>query len=132
MAMVPKMLIIDDEPLMRITLQDSLVGEGYEVVAAETGRKGVDLLRKNQWDIIITDLKLPDLEGIEILKEAKSLNPSTEVILITAYGPIDSAVSAMKEGASDYPSCSYRSLGMLRSISSSSSLGMVGLAYSIA
>ena len=102
MAMVPKMLIIDDEPLMRITLQDSLVGEGYEVVAAETGRKGVDLLRKNQWDIIITDLKLPDLEGIEILKEAKSLNPSTEVILITAYGSIDSAVSAMKEGASDY------------------------------
>ena len=102
MAMVPKMLIIDDEPLMRITLQDSLVGEGYEVVAAETGRKGVDLLRKNQWDIIITDLKLPDLEGIEILKEAKFLNPSTEVILITAYGSIDSAVSAMKEGASDY------------------------------
>ena len=100
--MVPKMLIIDDEPLMRITLQDSLVGEGYEVVAAETGRKGVDLLRKNQWDIIITDLKLPDLEGIEILKEAKFLNPSTEVILITAYGSIDSAVSAMKEGASDY------------------------------
>lgn len=100
--MVPKILIIDDEPLMRITLQDSLVGEGYEVVAAETGRKGVDFLRKNQWDIIITDLKLPDLEGIEILKEAKSLNPSTEVILITAYGSIDSAVSAMKEGASDY------------------------------
>ena len=97
-----KILVIDDEPLMRITVQDALVGEGYEVVAAETGRKGSDLLRQNHTDIVITDLRLPDMDGIQILREVKSSHPSTQVILITAYGSIDSAVTAMKEGATDY------------------------------
>jgi len=97
-----KILVIDDEPLMRITVQDALVGEGYEVVAAETGRKGSDFLRQNHTDIVITDLRLPDMDGIQILREVKSSHPSTQVILITAYGSIDSAVTAMKEGATDY------------------------------
>src|SRR3990172_4318449 len=97
-----KILVIDDEPLMRITIQDALVGEGYEVVAAETGGKGSDLLRQNHTDIVITDLRLPDMDGIQILREVKSSHPSTQVILITAYGSIDSAVTAMKEGATDY------------------------------
>jgi DNA-binding NtrC family response regulator len=97
-----KILVIDDEPLMRITVQDALVGEGYEVVAAETGKKGSDLLRQNHTDIVITDLRLPDMDGIQILREVKSTYPSTQVILITAYGSIDSAVTAMKEGATDY------------------------------
>ena len=97
-----KILVIDDEPLMRITIQDALVGEGYEVVAAETGEKGSDLLRQNHTDIVITDLRLPDMDGIQILREVKSSHPSTQVILITAYGSVDSAVTAMKEGATDY------------------------------
>jgi len=97
-----KIMVVDDEPLMRVTIQDALVGEGYEAVSVETGRKGVDLLHKAQWDILITDLRLPDMDGIQILKEVKPLNPQTDVILITAYGSIDSAVTAMKEGASDY------------------------------
>jgi DNA-binding NtrC family response regulator len=97
-----KIMVVDDEPLMRVTIQDALVGEGYEAVSVETGGKGVNLLHKAQWDILITDLRLPDMDGIQILKEVKSLNPQTDVILITAYGSIDSAVTAMKEGASDY------------------------------
>src|SRR4030043_39632 len=97
-----RIMVIDDEPLMRVTIQDALIAEGYEVVTAETGKKGLDLFGDNQNDILITDLKLPDMDGIEILKEIKIRNPEAHVIVITAYGSIDSAVTAMKEGASDY------------------------------
>ncbi len=95
-------MVIDDEPLMRITIQDALEAEGYEVSIAETGQKGLSLFRKNTADILITDLKLPDMDGLHLLKEVKRMNPETQVIMITAYGSIDSAVTAMKEGASDY------------------------------
>jgi len=95
-------MVIDDEPLMRITIQDALEAEGYEVSIAETGQKGLSLFRKNTVDILITDLKLPDMDGLHLLKEAKRMNPETQVIMITAYGSIDSAVTAMKEGACDY------------------------------
>jgi len=102
MADVTRIMVIDDEPLMSITVQDALVAEGYKVTAAETGEKGLTLLRENQADILITDLKLPDVDGIQILKEVKTISPETQVIMITAYGSVDSAVTAMKEGASDY------------------------------
>jgi DNA-binding NtrC family response regulator len=97
-----KILIIDDEPLMRVTVQDALAGEGYEALAAENGKSGTDLFKATMPDIVITDLKLPDMNGIQILQEIKSVQPSSEVILITGFGSIDSAVMAMKEGASDY------------------------------
>jgi len=97
-----KIVVIDDEPLMSITIQDVLMAEGYKVINAETGRDGLTLFRENQADIVITDLKLPDMDGIEILRNVKAFSPQTHVILITAYGSIDSAVTTMKEGASDY------------------------------
>jgi DNA-binding NtrC family response regulator len=95
-------MVIDDEPLMRMTIQDALVAEGYKVVTAETGENGLTFFREKQTDMVITDLKLPDMDGIQILREVKTFSPETQVILITAYGSIDSAVTAMKEGASDY------------------------------
>jgi DNA-binding NtrC family response regulator len=97
-----KILVIDDEPLMRITIQDALLAGGYRVIHSETGRDGLAFFRENQADIVITDLKLPDMDGIEILRKVKASSPETQVILITAYGSVDSAVTAMKEGASDY------------------------------
>jgi len=97
-----RVMIIDDEPLMRMTVQDALAAEGYKVITAETGGKGLTLLRENRADMVITDLRLPDMDGIQILREVKTFSPETQVILITAYGSIDSAVTAMKEGASDY------------------------------
>ena len=97
-----RVMVIDDEPLMRITVQDALAAEGYKVITAETGGNGLTLLRENRTDMVITDLRLPDMDGIQILREVKTFSPETQVILITAYGSIDSAVTAMKEGASDY------------------------------
>src|SRR4030066_1671359 len=102
MAEQTRIMVIDDEPLMRITVQDALAAEGYKVTTAETGEKGLTLQRVNPTDILITDLKLPDMDGIQILREVKTISPETQVIMITAYGTIDSAVTAMKEGASDY------------------------------
>lgn len=97
-----RVMIIDDEPMMRITILDALAAEGYRVTAAETGEKGLTFLRENPVDILITDLRLPDTDGIQVLKEIKMVSPEIQVIVITAYGSIDSAVTAMKEGASDY------------------------------
>ena len=102
MADVTRIMVIDDEPLMRMTVQDASGGRRVRGHRAETGEKGLTLFRENQADILITDLKLPDMDGIQILKEVKTISPETQVILITAYGSIDSAVTAMKEGASDY------------------------------
>jgi len=102
MAAETRVMIIDDEPMMRITIRDALVADGYKVATAETGEKGLSLHRQTPADILITDLKLPDMDGIQVLKEIKTVTPETQVILITAYGSIDSAVTAMKEGASDY------------------------------
>ena len=68
-------MVIDDEPLMRVTIQDALIAAGYEVVTAETGRKGLGFFWDNQTDILITDLKLPDMDGIQVLKELKEIRP---------------------------------------------------------
>ncbi len=102
MSKTIRILVIDDEPLMRITIQDALEAEGYKVTSTDTGGNGLSILRDTGMDIIITDLKLPDIDGIGILKEVKKISPDTQVIMITAYGSIDSAITAMKEGAVDY------------------------------
>jgi len=98
----PKILIVDDEPLMRISIADALIAEGYDVKGVESGRDGIYLTSKNSYDIIITDLKLPEVDGIEILKTSLKYSPKTKVIMITAYGSVDTAVQAMKQGAYDY------------------------------
>ncbi|MBI3752820.1 MAG: sigma-54-dependent Fis family transcriptional regulator [Deltaproteobacteria bacterium] len=98
----PKILVIDDEPLMRISVADALIAEGYEVKGVESGREGMDLICKNAYDVIMTDLKLPEVDGLEILKTALKCFPKSKVIMITAYGSVDTAVEAMKQGAYDY------------------------------
>ena len=67
--------MIDDEPMMRITIRDALAAEGYDVETAETGEKGLDLLKENYTDVVITDLRLPDMDGIQILREVKASYP---------------------------------------------------------
>lgn len=95
-------LIIDDEPLMRLSMLDALKAVGYEVRDVSTGNEGIEKIREGQFDLIITDLRLPGSDGLQILKECKEHSPSTEVIVITAYGSVDTAVHAMKCGAYDY------------------------------
>jgi len=97
-----KILLVEDDDISRDTLSRLLKMSGYAVKGAASGRSGLSYLDHEPFDIIITDLLLPDINGIEILKQAKDVSPSTEVILITGHASAETAVKAMKEGAFDY------------------------------
>ncbi len=97
-----KVFIVDDEPLMRLSMLDALEVVGCEVTAAATGTEGLAILSTREFDIVITDLRLPGADGLTILKASKERSPTTEVILITAHGSVDTAVGAIKLGAYDY------------------------------
>lgn len=98
----PSILIIDDEPLMRLSMVDALKAVGYEVHAAATGHEGLAILKKEAFGIVITDLRLPGADGLDILQACKQRSPRTEVIVITAHGSVETAVEALKLGAYDY------------------------------
>ena len=95
-------LIIDDEETLSYFLKESLSEEGYEVLLAQTGGEGLKLLDESEVDLVLLDLKLPDIEGSEVLKEIKASGGEMPVMMLTGYGTIDSAVEAMKLGAYDY------------------------------
>ena len=97
-----KILIVDDEKLMRVSLEDKLTKEGYSVSSLSNAVEGVKLLQSTNFDAVITDLRLPRMDGIDFLKEIKKASPDTVVVIMTAYGSIENAVTAMKEGAYDY------------------------------
>lgn len=100
--MTPRILVIDDEERMCWALDRALSQEGYIVVTATRGLKGIELAQDTEPSMAIVDLKMPDIDGIEVLKELKNLYPNLPVIMITAHGTIDTAIEAMKIGASDY------------------------------
>jgi DNA-binding NtrC family response regulator len=97
-----KILIIDDEQNFRMIISKVIQDENYKVFSAGTGEDGITNFLKNKPDLVLLDLQLPDITGIEVLKKIKELNPLTEVLMLTAYGNINSAVEAMKLGAFDY------------------------------
>jgi two-component system response regulator HydG len=99
---VPKILIVDDQRNMRTTLAMMLRGSGYEVEDAADGEQGVERGSNGAFDLVITDLRMGSKDGIEVLRAIKEAQPMTEVIVMTAYGTIESAVEAMKLGAFDY------------------------------
>jgi len=100
--MKANVLVIDDDYHMRIALKESLTKTGYSVSLAEDGLKAINEISKRIFDIVITDVKMPHLNGIELLKHIRKENPLLPVILVTAYGTIQDAVSVIKEGAFDY------------------------------
>ncbi len=98
----PRILLIDDEPLMRLSMTDAIKAVGYEVRAAANGQEGMDLISHAVFDIVITDLRMPGADGLELLQVCKQRSPRTEVIMITAHGSVETAVEAMKRGAYDF------------------------------
>ncbi|KQC08822.1 MAG: Fis family transcriptional regulator [Smithella sp. SDB] len=97
-----KILVVDDDQGMREFMEIMLVQEGYNVTSVGEPRKAIELCRKTSFDLIITDLKMPKISGIDFLKSIKDQKPDTIVILITAYASGETAIKAMKEGAYDY------------------------------
>ncbi len=98
---MPKILIIDDERAIRNSLKDILETENYKVDTAEDGQQGIDLVKSNSYDAILCDIKMPNMDGIEVLQEVSKL-ADTPVIMISGHGTIDTAVDAIKKGAFDY------------------------------
>ena len=97
-----KILIVDDDRGMKELLQIMLEREGYDVDAVESGKAAIHQCRKKKYDLVLTDLKMPRVDGIDVLKGIKEISPDTVVILITAYASGDTALAAMREGAYDY------------------------------
>ena len=100
--LLPKILLIDDEEDIVRVLSMSLRSDGYDVVSALSGKEGLDVFKRESPGIILTDVKMPGMDGIEVLKEVKKINPETEVIIITGHGDIDTAIEALQYGASDF------------------------------
>lgn len=99
---IEKILIVDDELLMRNYLMEALKRKGFEVTAVENGEKAVKCLEESAFDMVITDMKMGGLSGMDVLKKVKELSPQTLVIVVTAFGSIENAVDAMKLGAFHY------------------------------
>ena len=102
MAFSANILVIDDEESMRAGCIQTLTENGCRVQAVENGRKGLERISKESFDVILLDLKMPGIPGMEVLKKLKENDANSVVIVITAYGTIDSAVEAMKQGAYDF------------------------------
>jgi DNA-binding NtrC family response regulator len=97
-----RILVVDDEYLIRWSLQQELAKEGYDVSIAEDGESALRLFRESPPDLVLLDIQLPGMGGIEVLQKIKASDPEIVVIMITAYGMVDTAVAAMKAGAFDY------------------------------
>lgn len=98
----PRVLAVDDEEVVCESIRRVLSGEGYEVKTTTSPRQGLELIRKELYDLLLLDIKMPELDGIELLKVARSVSPETEVIIVTGYATIETAVEAIKLGAFDY------------------------------
>jgi signal transduction histidine kinase len=99
-----KLLIIDDERAILEVLDIYLTSEGYEVITAENGKEGLEIFEKEGGGInlVITDIKMPEIEGLEVLRRIKAIDKDTEVIVVTGHGDMDSAIESLKYGASDF------------------------------
>ncbi len=97
-----KLLLIDDEEGIRKVFSISLKSDGYDVATAASGQQGIDLFQKEFFPIVLTDIKMPGMDGIEVLRRIKEINPEVEVIVITGHGDMESAIQSLQLGASDF------------------------------
>ncbi len=99
---VPRILIVDDEEIVRESLSGWLEKDGYQVSTAPDGPTALDKLHEGLWSILLVDLKMPGMDGLQVLEAARKLHPEAAVVMITAYATVETAVKAIKLGASDY------------------------------
>jgi DNA-binding NtrC family response regulator len=99
---MPRILIVDDEELIRETLKEILEHEGYQTDEAADGEKALVLIRKNRYDVILCDIKMPKIDGMEVLEKSMEIAPDVPVIMISGHGTVETAVEAAKKGAFDF------------------------------
>ncbi len=108
-----KILIVDDEPGILDFLRNLFHADGYEVVVALSGEDAVASVKKDTVDLVITDLRMPEMDGMELLRELKTLKPSVPVIMLTAYASDETAIEAKKLGVFTYISKPFNVAGLL-------------------
>lgn len=99
---IEKVLVVDDELIMRQFISETLIRKNIEVITAENGQKALAILKNNTFDLVFTDMKMPDITGIDLLKKIKENSPNTVVVVITAFASVENAVEAMRLGAYNY------------------------------
>ncbi len=102
MIIAERLLVVDDDQSMRAALYESLSSCGYEVETAENGADALVKFKEGQFAVVVTDMRMPMMSGMDVLRGVKKISPQTPVILITAYGTVNTAVEAMKEGAAEF------------------------------
>jgi two-component system response regulator FlrC len=100
--MQEEVLVVDDEPQMLIAIHETLRRQGYSITTAGSAREALCRLKEKYYNLVITDMRMPEMTGLDLLKKVKSSTPQTPVVLLTAYGTVQNAVDAMKQGAFDY------------------------------
>lgn len=112
----PEILVVDDDASNRVTLERLLGREGFRVRHAASGREAIEAVRQEVPDVVLTDLKMPGLTGIDLLKAVRTLDPDLEVVVMTAYGTVETAVEAMKEGAYDFVSKPLKRVELIKCV----------------
>ncbi|HXZ44338.1 MAG TPA: response regulator, partial [archaeon] len=97
-----KILVIDDDESLRRVLEYNLAQEGYAVLSAASGEQGLELLKKEGADVVVTDVRMPGMDGLQVLEGVRKVDPNIQVVILTAFGTIEMAVEAMKAGAFHY------------------------------
>jgi DNA-binding NtrC family response regulator len=99
---MPRILLAEDDEIMRETLFDRLAKNGWQVESAKDGKQALKLVEQNYYHLVLSDIRMPGLDGTRLLERVLRLSPDTDVILMTAYGSVESAVDCLKKGAADY------------------------------
>ena len=98
----PSIMVVDDELLIRDLLYDFFTGQGWSITVAESGEKALELLRDKPVDLVLTDIKMPEMDGLQLAAELKESHPDLPVVVMTGYPSVDSAVTALRTRVEDY------------------------------
>ena len=98
----PSLLVVDDELLIRDLLYDFFHGQGWDITVAESAEKALELLHARNFDLLLTDIKMPQMDGIELTEEVRAQYPALPVVIMTGYPSVDSAVAALRQQVADY------------------------------
>jgi DNA-binding NtrC family response regulator len=116
MAGKSRVLVVDDEEALRYLLSTELAAEGYDVETAGDGDEAIEAIRQKDYDVVLLDIKMPRVDGFEVLRFIKQNKPEIKVIMLTAYADVKNAIEALKLGASDFVSKPYDLEDILTSI----------------
>lgn len=99
---MPRILLAEDDEIMRISVSDSLKKQGWRVEEAEDGPKAMALFDRHQYNLVISDIRMPGMDGLTLLKKVRQQSPETAIVIMTAYGSVDAAIDCLRQGATDY------------------------------